>query len=132
VRNTGAGRGLPDLLALPIKNLPVRSRRRGRAHCGGPLGGWQQLLDGFLKARVGGGRFTPLRLSEDYAAYVDGKPRYEGVRSFLQSRAIDLPSDNPHDRPDAQTICGLGHRKDGLFAKVTHRHVVECSSARSR
>jgi hypothetical protein len=81
---------------------------------------------------VGGGRFTPLRLSEDYAAYVDGKPRYEGGRSFLQSRAIDLPSDHPHDRPDAQTICGLGHRKDGLFAKVTHRQgveVFECTAA---
>jgi alpha,alpha-trehalase len=79
---------------------------------------WRQLFDGFLAARAGGAGFMPFRLPEDYTAYVDGKPRYDGVRSFLESRAIDLPWGTPEDPPDAPTVCGLGNRKDQLFAAV--------------
>jgi len=124
-QDPGAGRGpLRDWLALPIKaflfDLDGVIIRTAEVHARA----WKQLFDGFL-ARAGGGRFTAFRLPEDYAAYVDGKPRYEGVRSFLDSRGIDLPWGDPHDPSDAQTICGLGSRKDGLFAEVVRRQGVE-------
>lgn len=86
---------------------------------------WKQLFDGFLTARAGGKQFTAFRLPEDYTAYVDGKPRYDGVRSFLQSRGIELPWGDPEDPPDAETICGLGNTKDRLFAEVMHRDGVQ-------
>lgn len=86
---------------------------------------WRQLFDEFLAARAGGAAFTPFRLPEDYTAYVDGKPRYDGVRSFLESRGIDLPWGAPQDPPDAPTVCGLGNRKDQLFAAVMDKEGVE-------
>lgn len=78
---------------------------------------WKRLFDEFLRERS-------LRLHEpfreftiegDYLAYVDGKPRYDGVASFLASRGISIPYGSPSDPPTAQTICGLGNRKDSLF-----------------
>jgi HAD superfamily hydrolase (TIGR01509 family) len=78
---------------------------------------WKQLFDEFLKERS-------VRLHEpylqftvegDYLTYVDGKPRYEGVASFLDSRGISIPYGKPSDLFTAQTICGLGNRKDNLF-----------------
>jgi len=54
-------------------------------------------------------------IEQDYPEYIDGKPRYDGVRSFLDSRDIDLPEGSPDDSPDKQTICGLGNRKNELF-----------------
>ena len=78
---------------------------------------WKRLFDEFLRERS-------LRLHEpfreftiggDYLTYVDGKPRYDGVASFLASRGISIPYGSPSDSPTAQTICGLGNRKDSLF-----------------
>ena len=54
----------------------------------------------------------------DYFDYVDGKPRYDGVRSFLQSRGIELPDGDPSDDPSAETVCGLGNRKNDAFSAV--------------
>lgn len=54
----------------------------------------------------------------DYFSSIDGKPRYEGVRSLLQSRRIDLPAGEESDSPDADTVCGLGNRKNDVFAEV--------------
>ena len=53
-------------------------------------------------------------MATDYKSYVDGKPRYNGVRDFLNSRAIVLPEGTPEDPPTAETVCGLGNRKDEL------------------
>ncbi len=55
---------------------------------------------------------------EDYFAHVDGRPRYEGVATFLASRAITLPYGDPTDPPSAATVCGLGNRKNDAFAQV--------------
>jgi beta-phosphoglucomutase family hydrolase len=52
----------------------------------------------------------------DYFDHVDGKPRYDGVRSMLASRGITLPEGDPADSPDADTVCGLGNRKNAVFA----------------
>ena len=77
---------------------------------------WKQLFDEFLRSRVGPVReFKPFDVDDDYLRYVDGKPRYDGVRSFLASRNIVLPQGDPADPPDRDTICGLGNRKDRYF-----------------
>ncbi|HUI84861.1 MAG TPA: HAD-IA family hydrolase [Candidatus Binatia bacterium] len=81
---------------------------------------WKQLFDEFLKARAlrRGEPFHEFTAS-DYLSYVDGKPRYEGVASFLASREISIPWGSPSDPPVAETVCGLGNRKDDLFtAKI--------------
>lgn len=77
---------------------------------------WKELFDGVLVARAArdGTSFDPFTHA-DYLAHVDGKPRYEGVRDFLASRAIALPWGDPADDPAAETVCGLGNRKNRLF-----------------
>lgn len=54
----------------------------------------------------------------DYHSYVDGKPRYEGVRSFLESRELELPEGDPSDGPTVETVCGLGNRKNEEFERI--------------
>lgn len=63
--------------------------------------------------------------ADDYDQYVDGKPRYDGVRSFLEARGIDLPEGDPDDPPDAVTIHGLGNRKNERFHELLEQHGVE-------
>ena len=78
---------------------------------------WKQMFDEYLEQRGEreGRSYQPFDRSEDYRRYVDGKPRYDGVKSFLQSRSIDIPYGNPEDDPGKKTICGLGNRKNELF-----------------
>lgn len=80
---------------------------------------WKDMFDGFLmdRAESAGTPFEPFR-REDYLAHVDGRPRYEGVETFLASRDIDLPFGDPADPPEAETVCGLGNRKDRAFNRV--------------
>lgn len=59
--------------------------------------------------------------SEDYLRYVDGKPRYDGVRSFLESRGIEIPLGDPSDEPGDDTICAMGNRKNALFNQILDR-----------
>lgn len=78
---------------------------------------WKQMFDGYLRdhsARTDE-PFQPFSVTDDYYPYVDGKPRYDGVRSFLESRAIALPEGTPSDPPSAETVCGLGNRKNVLI-----------------
>jgi len=77
---------------------------------------WKQLFDDFLTHRSARVREPFREFTEgDYLNYVDGKPRYDGVASFLASRGISLPYGSPSDPATAQTVCGLGNRKDNLF-----------------
>jgi HAD superfamily hydrolase (TIGR01509 family) len=80
---------------------------------------WKDLFDKYLRDRSQrlGEAFRPFDAERDYLTYVDGKPRYEGVASFLASRAITIPYGGPSDSPDAETVCGLGNRKDLLFTE---------------
>ncbi|MEO1061999.1 MAG: beta-phosphoglucomutase family hydrolase [Actinomycetota bacterium] len=80
---------------------------------------WKQLFDDELRRRAeaDGTEFVPFE-EADYLAHVDGKPRYDGVRTFLESRGISLPEGTPEDPPDAETIAGLGNRKNELFRAV--------------
>ncbi len=81
---------------------------------------WADLFDDFLRRRAAerGEPFQPFDPERDYLAYVDGKPRQDGARSFLAARGIELPDGDPTDGPEAGTIHGIGRRKDALF---THR-----------
>ncbi|RJQ55428.1 MAG: HAD family hydrolase [Actinobacteria bacterium] len=77
---------------------------------------WKRLFDSYLRERSErtGEPFRPFE-TEDYARYVDGKPRYDGARSFLESRGIHLPFGSPDDPPEKETVTGLGNRKNSLF-----------------
>jgi beta-phosphoglucomutase family hydrolase len=81
---------------------------------------WKALFDRYLEDRAAraGTPFVPFDIAGDYRTYVDGKPRYDGVASFLASRGISLPLGAPGDPPDAETIHGLGDRKNALFGAV--------------
>jgi beta-phosphoglucomutase family hydrolase len=78
---------------------------------------WKMMFDEYLRmhAEITGTPFAEFSHTMDYLPYVDGKPRYKGVDSFLKSRGIELPYGIPNDPPDFQTICGLGNRKNQLF-----------------
>lgn len=78
---------------------------------------WKQMFDDFLRQRAdqSGNEYVPFDRAADYQQYVDGKPRYDGVRSFLKSRGIELPEGGPDDSSGAATIYGLGKRKNDLF-----------------
>lgn len=81
---------------------------------------WRELFTDYLADHPG----VPEYVESDYFDYIDGKPRYEGVRSFLTSRGIDLPDGDPGDDPAAETVCGLGNRKNDAFAAVLAREGV--------
>jgi len=100
---------------------------------------WKRLFDGYLterRARARGAAtpgpgapvgdpLRPFDADADYARFVDGKPRYDGVRDFLASRGIELPMGDPSDPPDAETVCGLGNRKNDLFNAEVREHGVK-------
>ena len=82
---------------------------------------WQEMFNEGLSRHQGQSPYT----DEDYFAYIDGKPRYDGVRDFLASRGITLPEGDPSDGPGAQTICGLGNRKNDLFNTMLVRDGIQ-------
>jgi beta-phosphoglucomutase family hydrolase len=86
---------------------------------------WKSMFDDFLRRRASDRQSTPFDIESDYKAYVDGKPRYEGVRSFLESRSIELPYGSPDDHPDTESVCGLGNRKDELVKQAIAAGKVE-------
>ncbi|MCE4566730.1 beta-phosphoglucomutase family hydrolase [Maribellus sp. CM-23] len=87
---------------------------------------WKKMFDEFLQARAdrNNEKFNEFTQS-DYLAYVDGKPRYKGVASFLESRNISIPFGDPSDEAGKETICGLGNRKNDAFNEVIARDGVE-------
>jgi beta-phosphoglucomutase family hydrolase len=88
---------------------------------------WKQMFDDFLRTRAEatGGDFVEFDTEDDYKPYVDGRPRYDGVATFLKSRGIDLPRGEPSDDPDQETVCGLGNRKNALIQEVLATDGVE-------
>lgn len=75
---------------------------------------WQKMFSEYLADHGVAEPYT----ETDYFDYIDGKPRYDGVRSFLASRDITLPEGSSDDAPDAETVGGLGNRKNDVFAAV--------------
>lgn len=88
---------------------------------------WKRMFDSYLdqRSRAKGETYAPFSIEKDYTRYVDGKPRYDGVRDFLRSRNIELPQGAPDDPPDRETVCGLGNRKNGYFQKVLEERGAE-------
>ena len=81
---------------------------------------WKQMFDEYLqkRARQRGEAFLPFDLATDYRLYVDGKPRFDGVRDFLSSRGIQLQEGNSDDPSEVETVRGLGNRKNDLINQI--------------
>jgi beta-phosphoglucomutase family hydrolase len=88
---------------------------------------WKEMFDDFLRERAerAGEPFEPFDRPTDYDEYVDGLPRLDGVRSFLQSRGIELPMGSPSDPPEAETVHALGTRKNDLVLELIEQQGVE-------
>jgi beta-phosphoglucomutase family hydrolase len=80
---------------------------------------WKRIFDSYLRERAEreGEPFEPFT-GDDYRRYVDGIPRYDGVRNFLASRGVALPAGEPDDPPGRETACGIGNRKNQEFLSV--------------
>ncbi len=88
---------------------------------------WKKMFDDYLlkREKEHGETFREFDHEKDYLPYVDGKPRYKGVESFLRSRGIELPFGDPSDPADMETICGLGNMKNQAFNEVLDKDGVE-------
>ncbi|MEE8602654.1 beta-phosphoglucomutase family hydrolase [Euzebya tangerina] len=86
---------------------------------------WKQMFDEFLRRYAADHDipFEPFEIATDYRSYVDGKPRYEGVSAFLESRRIVLPEGSIDDPPEADTTYGLGNRKNEVVQKLIQEGV---------
>jgi beta-phosphoglucomutase family hydrolase len=115
--------GLPDAIRACLFDLDGVLTQTAKVHAAA----WKEMFDDFLRKRAArtGEAFVPFDPAEDYNRYVDGMPRYDGVRSFLASRGIDLPWGDPGDPPGKETIIGLGNRKNELVLSMIRRGGVE-------
>jgi beta-phosphoglucomutase family hydrolase len=88
---------------------------------------WKEMFDAYLRERAAktGEQFVPFDPVADYDEYVDGKPRDDGTRSFLAARGITLPEGKPDDPPDAETVAGLGARKNAILQRRLQQDGVE-------
>jgi beta-phosphoglucomutase family hydrolase len=109
--------GLPDGVLACLFDMDGVVTQTATVHAAA----WKEMFDEFLKARAQrtGTKFVPFDPHHEYDAYVDGKPRMDGTRSFLESRGIELPEGTPDDPPGAPTLYGLSNRKNDLvLAKI--------------
>ena len=88
---------------------------------------WEKMFDGYLKEREQKYQepFKEFTHANDYLPYVDGKPRYKGVASFLESRGIHIPYGDPEDPPEKETVCGLGNMKNQAVNQLLKEQGVE-------
>jgi beta-phosphoglucomutase family hydrolase len=107
--------GLPDPIRACLFDLDGVLTQTASVHAAA----WKEMFDAFLArwAQRTGQPFVPFDPVQDYDAYVDGKPRADGTRSFLASRGITLPEGTPEDPPDAETIHGLSNRKNEILLR---------------
>jgi beta-phosphoglucomutase family hydrolase len=114
---------LPEGIAACLFDLDGVLTQTAKVHAGA----WKQMFDEYLRERSErtGEPFDDFDRPTDYDEYVDGKPRLDGVRSFLESRGIDLALGSPSDPPDAETLHGLGNRKNELVLALIREQGVE-------
>lgn len=112
--------GLPEQIAACLFDLDGVLTQTAAVH----RRAWAQVFDAFLREREGP-RFRPFDPAADYERYVDGRLREDGVRDFLASRGITLPEGDPDDPPDADTVSGLGQRKNAELLRRVERDGVE-------
>jgi beta-phosphoglucomutase family hydrolase len=129
--------GLPDTVRACLFDLDGVLTDTASVH----KKAWKAMFDSYLRDRAKrtGEQFVPFDIDADYLTYIDGKKREDGVRSFLAARGITLPEGNPDDDPSAETVHGLGNRKNELFRQTIRedgvkvfegsRHYLESVSA---
>jgi beta-phosphoglucomutase family hydrolase len=115
--------GLPDEVGACLFDLDGVLTKTAQLHAAA----WKEMFDAYLRQRAErtGEPFVAFDAAADYDEYVDGKPRYEGVQSFLASRGIELPRGEPSDPPDAETVDGLGNRKNEIVLRLVRERGVE-------
>jgi beta-phosphoglucomutase family hydrolase len=114
--------GLPDDVRACLFDMDGVLTRTQTVHAAA----WKEMFDAFLRAHADGTQpFVPFDAVHDYLVYVDGKPRDDGIRSFLASRGISLPEGTPDDPPEAETVHGLGRRKNAIVLRRIHEDGVE-------
>ena len=88
---------------------------------------WKQVFDEYLEQRrqEGESLYEPFDVEKDYRSFVDGKPRYKGVSSFLESREIRIQEGSPSDKPGWTSICAIGNRKNEIFRHMLGREGAE-------
>jgi beta-phosphoglucomutase family hydrolase len=108
--------GLPDHITACLFDLDGVLTETAVVHAEA----WRQMFDDFLRERAKrtGAEFVPFDPVDDYDKYVDGRPRADGTRGFLESRNIELPAGKPDDPPEAETVYGLGNRKNQLVLRL--------------
>ncbi|MGW1750393.1 HAD family hydrolase [Streptomyces sp. NPDC002092] len=112
--------GLPEAIQACLFDLDGVVTRTAVVHAAA----WKETFDAFLRERDGE-QFRPFDATADYDEYVDGRPRADGVRTFLASRGIELPEGSPDDPPDKATVHGLGNRKNVLLLERIRTQGVE-------
>jgi beta-phosphoglucomutase family hydrolase len=115
--------GLPNSVRACLFDLDGVLTRTAKVHAAA----WKEMFDAFLRRRAEqtNTTYVPFDAVEDYDAYVDGKPRNDGTRSFLQARGITLPDGSPTDPPNAETVQGLGRMKNEIVLQMIRRDGVE-------
>jgi beta-phosphoglucomutase family hydrolase len=107
--------GLPESVKACLFDLDGVLTQTAKVHAAA----WKEMFDAYLQQRAArsGEPFVPFDAVAEYDLYVDGRPRADGTRAFLESRGIHLPEGSPDDPPDAETIQGLSNRKNELVLK---------------
>ena len=107
--------GLPDHVTACLFDMDGVLTQTATVH----NAAWTETFDEFLRRRSDrtGEPFTAFDPHSDYPKYVDGRTRADGVRTFLGSRNITLPEGQPDDPPDADTINGVGNRKNVILLR---------------
>jgi beta-phosphoglucomutase family hydrolase len=115
--------GLPDGVTACLFDLDGVLTQTAKVHAAA----WKEMFDDYLSGRAErtSEAFVPFDLVRDYDEYVDGKPRYDGVRSFLASRGVKLAEGDPDDPPGTETIRGLGDRKNEIVLRLIREQGVE-------
>jgi beta-phosphoglucomutase family hydrolase len=115
--------GLPDGIRGCLFDLDGVLTETAKVHDAA----WKEMFDDYLRerSRRTGEPFVPFDPVADYDDYVDGKPRADGTRSFLESRGIHLPEGSDDDPPDAETVHGLGNRKNEIVLRKIREDGVE-------
>lgn len=115
--------GLPDRVTACLFDLDGVLTQTAQVHAAA----WKQAFDDYLRERAarGDGEFVAFDAVGDYDAYVDGKPRSDGVRSFLDARGISLPDGDPADPADAETIHGIGNHKNEIVLRLIREQGVK-------
>jgi beta-phosphoglucomutase family hydrolase len=115
--------GLPDGVRACLFDMDGVLTQTASVHAAA----WKEMFDRFLRERAErtGEAFVAFDAVADYDRYVDGRPRSEGARAFLSARRIELPCGAPDDPPDADTIYGLGNRKNEIVLRMIEQHGVQ-------